>query len=432
MNLPEEFQAYTRTMMGQERFATFIEALQQEPPTSIRLNPAKALESATPKQPVAWCRRACFLDGRPNFTFDPLFHAGLYYVQESSSMFLDLVLQQHLTNSQHPTKATGRRFSGNPNTFLDLCAAPGGKSTLIFGALPEGSLLVCNEPNRQRAQVLSENMQKWLLPTLDNDKNKPSTRCIVTNNLPADFRKERLVFDAILCDVPCSGEGMFRKDPTAIGEWSAANVEKCARLQREIVSDAWHCLAPGGLFVYSTCTFNLHENEENIQWLIDELEAQPLSVDIPAEWNITGSLLPSLDAPVYRFIPGFTPGEGLFMAVLRKKGEADGNHTKKTFDALKAEKTRLNILPHLFIKEVQEALDAKAPTVDVSYPQAIAYLRREAITLPAETPRGIVIIAYEGHPLGIAKNVGNRANNLYPKPWRILSTHTPETLPKII
>ena len=334
MNLPEEFQAYTRTMMGQERFATFIEALQQEPPTSIRLNPAKALESDTPKQSVAWCRRACFLEGRPNFTFDPLFHAGLYYVQESSSMFLDLVLRQHLTANKGYGSAFQRECQQpTANTFLDLCAAPGGKSTLIFGALPAGSLLVCNEPNRQRAQVLSENMQKWLLPTLDNDKNEPRTRCIVTNNLPADFRKERLVFDAILCDVPCSGEGMFRKDPAAIGEWSAANVEKCARLQREIVSDAWHCLAPGGLFIYSTCTFNLHENEENIQWLIDELEAQPLSVDIPAEWNITGSLLPSLDAPVYRFIPGFTPGEGLFMAVLRKKGEADGSHTKKTFDA---------------------------------------------------------------------------------------------------
>ena len=429
MNLPEEFQTYTRAMMGNQRYDTFIEALQQEPPTSIRLNPAKATMPPTPKRPVPWCRQACFLDGRPNFTFDPLFHAGLYYVQESSSMFLDLVLRQHLTSSR-------------PLAFLDLCAAPGGKSTLVFSALPEGSLLVCNEPNRQRAQVLSENMQKWMLPTLGTkDKKEAFTRCVVSNNQPADFRKERFVFDAILCDVPCSGEGMFRKAPAAINEWSVANVEKCARLQREIVSDAWQCLAPGGLFVYSTCTFNTRENEGNIQWMIEELEAQPLCVDIPSTWNITHSLLPSLDAPVYRFIPGFTPGEGLFMAVLRKKGIADGGtfqtqevgiHSKKISDALTDKKTKLNIIPHLFIKEVEEALNAKAPIVSVSYQQAIAYLRREAINLPPDTPRGIVVVAYEGHPLGIAKNIGNRANNLYPKTWRILSTHVPDQPPTIL
>ena len=405
--------------MGPERYATFFEALQQEPLTSIRLNPAKA--QPMHQQPVPWCRYGYYLNGRPNFTFDPLFHAGLYYVQEASSMFLDLVLQQHMTGD--------RSIS-----FLDLCAAPGGKSTLIYSALPEGSTLVCNEPNRQRAQVLSENMQKWLLPSLSSLLSPLSSKMAVTNNLPADFRRAGLTFDAILCDVPCSGEGMFRKDPATIGEWSPANVEKCARLQREIVADAWQCLAPGGLFIYSTCTLNTHENEENILWMMDELQAQPLTVDIKPEWNITGSLLPTLTAPVYRFIPGFTQGEGLFMAVMRKKGSPLPTSPKggrRANDSL----TTLFSLPSSpqsggqeggFFHDLHDALSAQAPIVDITYQQAIAYLRREAITLPPDTPRGIVVVAYQGNPLGLAKNVGNRANNLYPKPWRILSTHIPD------
>lgn len=421
MTLPEEFQAYTREMMGAQRYATFVEALQQEPMTSIRLNPAIA--QPLQQQPVPWCRHGYYLDSRPNFTFDPLFHAGLYYVQEPSSMFLDLVLQQHLFSL-----LTNEGGAGAGLSFLDLCAAPGGKSTLIHSALPEGSLLVCNEPNRQRVQVLSENMQKWMLPSVQSQE---AARCMVTNNLPADFRRARLTFDAILCDVPCSGEGMFRKDPATIGEWSAANVKKCAMLQREIVSDAWQCLVPGGLFIYSTCTLNTHENEENIQWMIDELHAEPLSVDIQPSWNITGSLLPTLSAPVYRFIPGFTQGEGLFMAVMRKRGEKRGGGIpikEREKECKKLEKS----LSSVFLQEIREALQANAPIVDVTYQQAIAYLRREAITLPPDTPRGIVVVAFQGHPLGIAKNVGNRANNLYPKSWRILSTHVPNQQPTII
>ena len=254
---------------------------------------------------------------------------------------------------------------------------------------------------------------------------------MVTNNLPTDFRRARLTFDAILCDVPCSGEGMFRKDPATIGEWSVANVKKCAMLQREIVSDAWQCLVPGGLFIYSTCTLNTHENEENIQWMIDELHAEPLSVDIQPSWNITGSLLPTLSAPVYRFIPGFTQGEGLFMAVMRKKGEKRGGGTPIKEREKECKKLEQSLSP-VFLQEIREALQANSPIVDVSYQQAIAYLRREAITLPPDTPRGIVVVAFQGHPLGIAKNVGNRANNLYPKSWRILSTHVPNQQPTII
>jgi hypothetical protein len=194
-------------------------------------------------------------------------------------------------------------------TVLDLCAAPGGKSTLLRSALPEDAILYSNEPIHNRANILSENVQKW-----------GYARHIVTNNYPRDYRKSKMKFDLILCDVPCSGEGMFRKDEATIREWSPQNVEKCWQLQREIVSDAWECLNAGGLFIYSTCTFNTKENEENIRWILDTYDAEVVQIDVRPEWNITGSLLPDFHEPVYRFIPGITRGEGLFMCVLRKKG----------------------------------------------------------------------------------------------------------------
>ena len=203
-----------------------------------------------------------------------------------------------------------RQLVSEPVAMLDLCAAPGGKSTAAIAALPEGSTLVSNEPNPTRAQILLENITKW-----------GHKGCTVSNSYPRDFRKARLQYDVILCDVPCSGEGMFRKDPQAIQEWSPQNVEKCWRLQREIVADAWECLNPGGLLIYSTCTFNTKENEENVRWIIEEYDAEPLPIPIEADWNITGSLLEGFNAPVYRFIPGLTRGEGLFMAVLRKQGK---------------------------------------------------------------------------------------------------------------
>ena len=242
---------------------------------------------------------------------------------------------------------------------------------------------------------------------------------VVVNNYPEQISKSKLKFDVILCDVPCSGEGMFRKDAQAISEWSVQNVEKCRQLQREIVAEAWKCLRPGGLLIYSTCTFNTRENEENVRWIMDEYGAEILPVDIREEWNVVGSLLAEFDGPVYRFIPGVTRGEGIFMAVMRKDGEWKAQK-KPSLDKLppmlhRMELTRLS----------GEGKDT-APRVEIDYDTAIAYLRREAIRLPDDSPRGIITLTYRGVDIGQAKNIGNRANNLYPKEWRIKSTHVPE------
>ena len=294
-DLPESFVSYTRETMGEELFAAFVSGLGEEAPVSIRVNRAKWDGDVVHGERVPWSADGYYLPDRPNFTFDPLLHAGCYYVQEASSMFVERVLGQYVTE---------------PVEMLDMCAAPGGKSLAAIATLPEGSWLMSNEPIRQRASVLAENVSKW-----------GSERMVVVNNYPEQISKSKLKFDVILCDVPCSGEGMFRKDAQAISEWSVQNVEKCRQLQREIVAEAWKCLRPGGLLIYSTCTFNTRENEENVRWIMDEYGAEILPVDIREEWNVVGSLLAEFDGPVYRFIPGVTRGEGIFMAVMRKDGE---------------------------------------------------------------------------------------------------------------
>ena len=306
-----------------------------------------------------------------------------------------------------------------PKLALDLCAAPGGKSTALRSVLPEACVLVSNEPMGNRAQILLENITKWGAPN-----------CIVTNNYPRDFRKSKLKFDLILCDVPCSGEGMMRKDPGAISEWSLKNVEKCWQLQREIVADAWECLNPGGLFIYSTCTFNTKENEENIQWMLENFDAEVLDIPVDPSWHITGSLLEGFNAPVYRFIPGITRGEGLFVCALRKNTRKDeGGRTKEISSADIIKNKNLKVLDPGILLPPSSLL---TPKVDVDYPEAIRYLRGEAMVLPTDTPKGIVEITYKGQPIGPVKNIGNRANNLYPKPWRIKSTHLPSEAPKVL
>lgn len=407
--LPEEFIRHTREIMGDSLFATLTDALAQEPPTSIRMNPWKwdgnREDISMRGTDVPWCPYGVYLTGRPNFTFDPLLHAGVYYVQEASSMFIDHVLRQYVKE---------------PVRMLDLCAAPGGKSTCAAAALPEGSTLYSNEPIHKRALTLSENIQKWQVLHVSGS---PAVPIITTNNYPRDYKKAKAMFDVILCDVPCSGEGMFRKDEGAIAEWSIQNVRRCQQLQREIVETIWPCLRPGGLLIYSTCTFNTHENEENVQWICDELGATILPVETDEAWGITGSLLKGFDQPVYRFIPGKTRGEGLFMAVLQKTGTETITKTKTL------PTSHLTTLEPTFLSAMQEASDT--PHIELTYDQAISYLRREAITLPPDTPRGIVVVTYHGLPIGLAKNIGNRANNLYPKEWRIKSTYTQEK-PKII
>ena len=424
MQLPKEFEEYTRSLMGEELYSKLISGLAATPPVSIRLNPFKVAKDAYLEDeeqlnglqltPVPWAKDGYLLSERPSFTLDPLFHAGAYYVQEASSMFLDFIIRQLIKE---------------PVTMLGLCAAPGGKTTCAMAALPEGSILYSNEPIRTRANILAENVMKFGHPDI-----------IVTNNYAKDYAKAKKTFDVILTDVPCSGEGMFRKDPNAINEWSTSNVDSCWKIQRSIVEDIWQCLKPGGILIYSTCTFNAHEDEENVQWIIDNLGADPIALEgVKEEWNITGALKGNL--PVYRFIPGKTKGEGLFMAVMRKKGEPTQGSTPtilKKEGKISMKEKGLKVITHGInpptqkgkktIPDISLALSINQkendyPHIDVDRQTAINYLRREAITLPANTPRGIVTITYKGLGLGFANNIGNRANNLYPQEWRIKTTH---------
>ena len=411
IQLPEDFIRQTRAVMGDERFERYMEAFSEEVPTSIRLNPLKTahgVRNDVLSARVPWCEEGYYLEGRPQFTFDPLFHAGCYYVQEAASMFVSHVLRHHVKE---------------PVAMLDLCAAPGGKSTAAISALPAGSTLFSNEPSPLRAQILLENITKW-----------GWEGCTVTNNYPRDYRKARACFDVILCDVPCSGEGMFRKDPQAVGEWSLQNVEKCWRLQREIVADAWECLVPGGLLIYSTCTFNMKENEENVRWIIEQYDAQVLSVPTDPAWQITGSLLEGFDEPVYRFIPGISRGEGLFLCALRK----DTGNVKSERREVAAKSTspfhplQTSFLPSSTSRSKCDTPPQSAFQVELTYPQAIAYLRHEALVLPEDTPRGIGTVTFQGLPLGQVKNIGTRANNLYPKEWKIKTTHIPNDYEAIL
>lgn len=403
--------------MGEERFARFLDAFGHDAPTSIRINRRKCSEEdlrdiiGDEGECVKWCDEGYYLPSRPAFTFDPRLHAGWYYVQEASSMFLYRVLRQLVSE---------------PVAMLDMCAAPGGKSTTALAALPEGSSLVCNEPIRTRANILAENIQKWGWGNVT-----------VTNNYPKDIARSGMKFDVVLCDVPCSGEGMFRKDEAAIGEWSVQNVKQCADLQREIVAEAWKCLNDNGILIYSTCTFNAHEDEENVAWICSELGATPIVISTNGDEGITGSLVEGIDLPVYRFIPGLTMGEGLFMAVMRK-GESLSTEEGSPRNSRKKNDSRLRILydgipegerkgkdiipPHALALSV-DFDSTKYPVVEVDYSTAINYLRREAIVLSPDAPRGYVVVAYQGARLGFAKNIGNRANNLYPQEWRIKSSH---------
>lgn len=436
-SLPTEFCNAMQKLLGDET-TDFLHAIQQEPIVSIRCNDKSTLPTANMKL-VPWCPDAYYLPERPVFTLDPMFHGGAYYVQEASSMFLYQALQQVV-----PTNAC----------VLDLCAAPGGKSTLALHYLKDG-FLVANEVVRSRAYILAENIQKWGAPNV-----------AVTNNYPADWGKFTAQFDAILVDAPCSGEGMFRKDGGAITEWSPENVTMCAQRQREIIMDVWEALKQGGVMIYSTCTYNRAENEDNVQWMQEVLGAEYVPLNIQPEWNITTW------GNGYRFLPHKTKGEGLFMAVLRKTdGMTNPKKNKlkqaqgKTLtmpDELKAwmpvdykpillndavwcavqpdylslmqlMQTRLRIM-YMGVELVQQkgkslipqpawALSKILPKdqfacVDLAKDDVLRYLRGEALTLN-DAPIGYVLITYQNLPLGWVKNLGNRSNNLYPNEWRI-------------
>ena len=312
----------------------------------------------------------------------------------------------------------------NPVSALDLCAAPGGKSTLLRAALPQGSMLVSNEPDRRRANILLENMLKQGHPDV-----------LVTHNFAHEFAQTNLAFDVILTDVPCSGEGLFRRDAATVDEWSLSNVHFCQERQRKILRDVWPCLRTGGLLIYSTCTFNVHENEENVRFIMDELGAKIIPVPVPIEWQITGSLLGGFDGPVYRFIPGITQSEGLFMCALRKTSDGPQRATLPTSLRTQVKKFRqIHLLSDGIsteeikgkekIPSIAQALSIATPPdayprAELTLEQAQHYLHRESLTLPPAIPRGFVLVTYKERPLGFMKNLGERANNLYPKNWAI-------------
>ncbi len=456
--LPQAFVQQTRQLMGQDEAESLFSALDEESPTSIRFNKRKAqsldLSSLSLGETVPWCPTANYLNERPLFTSDPLFHAGAYYVQEASSMLLYQI--KNLLPQE-------------PMTALDLCAAPGGKSTLLQDIIPEGSLLISNEVVPNRAKILLENMLK---------SGNPMS--IVTSSMPDKWAKVKEAFDLILVDAPCSGEGMFRKEAKAREEWQAESPVICANRQQEILSHIYACLKPNGLLVYSTCTFNRLENEDIVTFIIEEFEVEPIELEaLPTE--VLRS--PYSPYPCYRMQPNRLKGEGLFMAVFRKNGEAEKAHKPSAKTKGKRQNKQSNkqsLIPkeigtflqnpkdyHLHLEGdsliyAQKALvvdylnllkthkiavlSAGIPVaevkgkslipqpalalstalskdvfdaVELSQEECILYLARQNVQLPPNISKGIKLITYQGLGLGFVKHLGNRTNNLYPTEWRI-------------
>ena len=377
--LPIDFINMLHDLLGDEA-SDLIMALEKEPQTSVRLNKRKPGAEFPEATPVNWCESGFYLKDRPEFIFDPLLHAGAYYVQDASSMIYETVVSKliKIFNSQDSTVNSYFRV-------LDLCASPGGKTTAMINALPDESTVVANEYSPKRVGALSETLAKWGFPNVD-----------ITNKDSSFFARQGENFDIVAVDAPCSGEGMMRKEEMARQQWTLKLVEQCSELQKEILQNAIQALKPGGFLIYSTCTFNRSENEENAEFIMHELGLEPINLNFPKEWDIPGGINTHL--PVYRFMPHKTKGEGLFLCVFRKSGKWE--QSKKTFR----------------IKNT----NPDYPTVEVDKNTALSYLRRESIILPSDTPKGFVTITYKGLPLGPAKNIGSRANNLYPKNWRIL------------
>lgn len=425
MALPSGFIEMAENLLGAEA-EDFIRALELPPVVSVRLNSRKPSDAFQGATPVKWCDKGVYLPQRPIFTLDPLLHAGAYYVQDASSMI-------HLEVTRRVLAAFGE-YSSSPMCVLDMCAAPGGKTTAMIDALPDGSRVVANEYVGKRAGILRENLTKWGYPD-----------AVVTNRGSEWFASGGEQFDIVAVDAPCSGEGMMRKDEDAVAQWSPELIKECAALQREILSNAVKALKPGGFLIYSTCTFNRIENEENAEFIASELGLIPFDLHFPEEWGIPGGIGTSL--PVKRFMPHKTRGEGLFLAVFRKEGDFEpsnlpvgrketkmtgkpsANERKVTKES-KSDKRNQKGKASAKVQtpeppEIEEILSTDFPlndfpSAELTLEQALSYLRRESIVLPASVQKGIVIVTYKGLPLGAVKNIGSRANNLYPKNWRIM------------
>lgn len=433
-----------------ESYQELIQTLDGEAPVSVRLNPSKKAELDLPlEERIPWTSMGYYLKKRPSFTLDPLFQAGAYYVQEASSMLIEQALVQVLDQSQ-AVRA------------LDLCAAPGGKSTLLSSLLPQDSLLVTNEVIGSRYKILIENMQKW-----------GQCNQVVTNHDAKDFQNLKGFFDLLLIDAPCSGEGMFRKDKNSRSEWSENNVNLCSARQRRILGETSELLREDGILIYSTCTYNREENEQNVRWLQDEFEMELCPLDLDERWGLEDT------GYGYQAFPHRCKGEGFFMAVLRKtspssrkkikhkkgkgpkgldfisKKEADSvsgyfktpeqlcfyiNHKeelcfipanlKKDIDFLCQQLYRYTagttagqlkhgkLIPHHALA-MSTALSPDLPAMDLDKKTALNYLRKENIANEEGKPQGWHLMRYEGLNLGWGKILKDRINNYYPKHLRI-------------
>jgi NOL1/NOP2/sun family putative RNA methylase len=443
---PEAFKTQIKTLLSTEEESDFWASLQSTPITSIRIHPKKFVSnSPNLHQKVNWCEDGYYLEARPDFTTEPSFWAGAYYVQEASSMFVGHILQHILPNTAVKV--------------LDLCAAPAGKSTHISSILPTNSLLVSNEVIKTRASILAENMQRW---GLQNH--------LISNNDASFFGGIENFFDIILVDAPCSGEGMFRKDTNAITEWSEANVNLCANRQRRIIADVLPSLKEGGYLLYSTCTYNEQENEENVQWFCENYGLETVKIEVPKEWGIVNK-----QDGCFRFFPHLLAGEGFFLACLRKKGTLQPTISpkikKSKWITVLSKKQQASLMPYLTNAEKYEfvlfkdtifavpsallqdityltekllvktfgvemgvlkhdelipaqalamntALSKDTPQVNLSKEQALMYLKKVDFQLDT-TLKGWVLATYNGLGLGWLKVLSNRFNNYYPTEWRI-------------
>ena len=438
ISLPEQF---IQRIKGDTFWPNvIIDAMDHEPPISIRLNPAKNNNSHADLEKVPWNKQGYFLPKRPIFTLDPLFHAGCYYPQESGSMAVEYVLN-------------ALPISRN-SIILDLCAAPGGKSTLISSWLDKDGFLVSNEIIPNRNSILRENLSKWGV-----------VNCIVTGNKPHDFQEVPSTFDVVLVDAPCSGEGMFRKDPDSRNEWSLKNVDLCAERQKDIVCDVWDSLKENGYLIYSTCTLNPTENEETIIWLSQKLNADIVSFEKPSE------SIPGRENIGCYFAPGLTKSEGFFIAVLQKK-ESSSLKIKKKKSSLKylSKNDLMDLTNYIDLEnlacfefkngisgidsihnELVDFLNSKLmctkigvtlgtvlpkkiephhelalstlmlntlQKIELSEKNALLYLKGETFTLD-NLSKGYYLVSYKYQGLGWINHLGNRFNNLYPKEWRI-------------
>jgi len=423
----------------------FIQSIDQVPAISLRTNPRK-FKSPVSGERIPWCETGIFLNGRPSYTLDPLLHSGAYYVQEASSMFLEQAFLQIEV--------------AKDRIVLDLCAAPGGKSTHLLSLLDSSDLLVANEVIRSRVSVLDENIRKW-----------GHQNVVVCSNDPADFSSMEGLFDLILVDAPCSGEGLFRRDPGAINHWSVDNTNLCSTRQRRILADIWPSLKSGGYLIYSTCTFNPAENEENLKWLAENNEVESIRIPLQESWGAEEIENDGLFG--YRFLPHRVKGEGFFLTLIRKKDGRDSypipKKIKSRFEKMPKQFTEIrnwlntsnseffaknefliafpedkipvlnaiseqlriisfglpvaqfkknDIIPeHTFALSVDRN-PSVFETIELDLRDALLFQKKEEIRINS-TIKGWMLVQYQDVPLGFVKNLGNRANNYFPKEWRI-------------